>query len=66
MSPSLPFYGAYFPFWLVCAVFGILGAVLVRTLFIRLGVDETIPIRAIVYMAFACLIAFTASIIWGA
>ncbi|WP_371134913.1 YtcA family lipoprotein [Shewanella oncorhynchi] len=61
MSPSIPFYGAYFPFWLVCALVGILGSVLIRILLIRLGIDESVPLRTIVYIAFACLIAFTLS-----
>lgn len=36
-SPSLPFYGAYFPFWLLCAAVGVLGSVLVRMLLNRCG-----------------------------
>ncbi|MCF7984162.1 MAG: DUF1656 domain-containing protein [Thiohalocapsa sp.] len=59
MSPALPFYGAYFPSWLICAVVGILGTVLVRTLLIRLGVDAGIPLRTLVYLALASLIAST-------
>lgn len=57
-SPSLPFYGAYFPFWLVCAALGVVGSVLVRMLLIRLGVDDGMPFRTLVYIALACLIAF--------
>lgn len=57
-SPSLPFYGAYFPYWLFCAVLGVLGSVLVRMLLIRLGIDEGIPMRTLVYIALAFLIAF--------
>lgn len=58
-SPSLPFYGAYFPAWLLCAALGVLGSVLVRMLLIRLGIDEGIPFRTLVYIALACLIAFS-------
>ncbi|WP_420917595.1 YtcA family lipoprotein [Shewanella algae] len=66
MSPSIPFYGAYFPLWLVCAVVGMFGSILMRVLLIRLGIDEGIPLRVIVYVAFACLIAFTLSAtVWG-
>lgn len=57
-SPSLPFYGAYFPFWLLCAALGVLGSVFVRILLIRLGVDDGIPFRTLVYIALACLIGF--------
>ncbi|SDX32917.1 YtcA family lipoprotein [Thiocapsa roseopersicina] len=58
VSPALPFYGAYFPYWLFCAALGVLGSVLVRILLIRLGIDEGIPFRTLVYIALACLIAF--------
>ncbi len=54
----MPFYGAYFPSWLICAAVGILGSVLVRMLLIRLGIDEGIPFRTLVYISLACLIAF--------
>jgi hypothetical protein len=61
MSPELPFYGAYFPSWLISATLGILGSVLLRSLLIRLGVDEGMPLRTLVYIALACLIAFAIS-----
>lgn len=66
MSPSLPFYGAYFPFWLVCALAGILCSVLVRMFLVRLGVDEVIPLRTCFYISFACLVTFSTAIIWSA
>ncbi|MCF8005025.1 MAG: hypothetical protein K9L32_12665 [Chromatiaceae bacterium] len=61
MSPELPFYGAYFPSWLISATLGILGSVLVRSLLIRLGIDAGMPLRTLVYIALACLIAFAIS-----
>lgn len=61
MSPELPFYGAYFPSWLISATLGILGSALVRSLLIRLGVDEGMPLRTLVYIALACWIAFAIS-----
>lgn len=61
MSPELPFYGAYFPAWLISATLGVLGSILVRSILIRLGVDEGIPLRTLVYLALACLIAFAVS-----
>ncbi len=58
MSPALPFYGAYFPSWLLCAALGVVGSVLIRILLIRLGIDEGIPFRSLVYIALAGLIGF--------
>ncbi|ARO98785.1 hypothetical protein K08M3_18470 [Vibrio alginolyticus] len=58
MSPSLPFYGAYFPFWLLCAVAGIFCSILLRIILVKLKVDEGIPFRAVVYIAFGCATSF--------
>ncbi|MGD9888180.1 MAG: YtcA family lipoprotein [Halothiobacillaceae bacterium] len=57
-SPMVPLYGAYFPAWLLSAALGIIASILVRMVFIRLGVDEGIPLRTLVYIALACLVAF--------
>jgi len=56
-SPSLPFAGAYFPFWLVSAFGGILAVVLLRIVLIRLGIDDVLPLRLLVYVALAAAIA---------
>ncbi|WP_219760791.1 YtcA family lipoprotein [Neoroseomonas alba] len=54
LSPSVPLFGAYFPSWLICLAGGIIGAVVLRVLFIRIGLDEVLPLRLLVY---ACLAA---------
>lgn len=60
-SPSVPFYGAYFPSWLLCAALGVAGALLARVILVWVGVDAGIPFRAIVYICLALLIAFVAA-----
>lgn len=62
-APSLPFFGAYFPSWLACALIGILGAVALRFAFIRAGIDDAMPARLPVYVSIAAAIGFLASII---
>ncbi|WP_244407734.1 YtcA family lipoprotein [Roseomonas fluvialis] len=56
MSPSLPLFGAYFPFWLVCVGVGVVGAVALRVAFIRFGIDEVLPLRLLVYVCCAATI----------
>lgn len=56
VSPSLPMFGAYFPFWLACMGAGVIGAVVLRVLFIRLGIDEVLPWRLLVYACCAATI----------
>jgi hypothetical protein len=62
-APSLPFFGAYFPSWLACALIGILGAVALRFAFIRAGIDDAMPARLPVYVSIAAAIGFLVSII---
>jgi hypothetical protein len=62
-APSLALFGAYFPSWLACALAGILGAVLVRLVFIPLGLDDMLPVRLPVYVAIAAAIGFLVSLL---
>lgn len=62
-APSLSFFGAYFPSWLACAFIGILGAVLVRVVLIRLAVDDALPTRLVIYGCIAAAIGFLVSLL---
>lgn len=61
-SPSLPLFGAYFPSWLVCTSIGVVGAVAVRGLFVRLGIDDVLPWRLLVYTCLATAIGFVVAL----
>lgn len=56
-APSFYMAGSYFPAWLLCAVIGIVGAALVRVLFIRIALDDMLPLRLLVYTCIALMIA---------
>ncbi|QIB36367.1 hypothetical protein G3A50_18970 [Ancylobacter pratisalsi] len=62
-SPSLPLFGAYFPFWLFCAAAGVIGALAIRALFIPLGVDDALPWRLVVYTCLAAVIGFSLALL---
>lgn len=62
-APAIPLFGAYFPSWLLSALAGILGAVLVRLLFIRIGIDDALPVRLPVYVCIAAAIGFAVSLL---
>ncbi|WP_090133814.1 YtcA family lipoprotein [Kosakonia oryziphila] len=49
-APTFFFLGSYFPVWIVCAVLGMLAAILGRLLFIRLGIDEVLPCKLLAYV----------------
>ena len=52
-APSIVVFGSYFPAWIVCAVLGVVGAVIARFVLARLGVDEFLPLRLVVYLCLA-------------
>lgn len=56
-------FGAYFPSWLLCAVIGVLGAVLVRLVFVRAGIDDALPVRLPVYVCVAAGIGFAVALL---
>jgi hypothetical protein len=60
-APAIPAFGAYFPSWLICAALGILGAILIRVVFVRIGLDDVLPVRLPVYVALAFGLAIIAS-----
>ncbi|NYT66193.1 hypothetical protein H0A58_09455 [Alcaligenaceae bacterium] len=61
-APSVYAFGSYFPSWLLCAVIGILGTILVRVIFIRLGLDNAMPLRLLVYVCIALIISISTSL----
>ena len=52
-APSIVVFGSYFPAWILCAIVGVVGAVIARFLLARLGVDEFLPLRLVVYLCLA-------------
>jgi uncharacterized membrane protein len=56
-NPSYPLFGAYFPSWLISAVLGILAALALRAVFVRVGVDDVLPWRLPIYASMAAAIA---------
>lgn len=61
-APSLPLMGSYFPAWLVCGLLGVVASVVARIVFIRLGIDELLPLRLLVYVCLALAVAFALSL----
>lgn len=56
-APEFMVLDSYFPFWMLCAVIGILAAIITRLVFVRLGIDELLPVRLLVYVCVALLVA---------
>ena len=65
-APSLVVFGAFFPAWILCALIGVVGAILVRAALVTLKLDEFLPAKLIVYLAFAILIGIGVWRVWYA
>jgi hypothetical protein len=63
-SPSRNILGSYFPSWMVCAVAGIVLALVARTVFKATGILEELPAPLVVLMAFGCAVTFGLWLLW--
>ncbi|MBJ3778464.1 YtcA family lipoprotein [Acuticoccus mangrovi] len=61
-APAVPFLGAYFPSWLLSSFAGIAAALVVRAIFVRIGLDDVLPMRLLVYLSLAAAVGFLVSI----
>jgi hypothetical protein len=62
-APTIFLAGAYIPAWLVCAVAGVLGAVVVRVVLVALSIDDALPFRLGIYVCIAAAIGFLVSLV---
>jgi hypothetical protein len=52
-SPSISIFGSFFPVWILCAVAGVILTAIARVILIRTGIDEYLPVPALVYLCLA-------------
>jgi hypothetical protein len=63
MGPHINIVGSFFPSWMLCAVIGIIVALLARGLLVWAGVDPYVGPRALVYGSLAILVTL---VLWVA
>jgi hypothetical protein len=63
-APSQTIFGSYFPSWMLCALAGIAGAIVVRAGLGAAGIDKVLPAPLIVYLAFAVFFAYALWLAW--
>jgi len=56
MGPQINIIGSFFPSWMLCALIGIVSALLARRLFVRAGLDAYIGPPALIYTSLAVLV----------
>jgi hypothetical protein len=50
-APSITVAGAYFPAWLVCALIGVLGAIVARMVLTGAGLGQALPLQLLVCLS---------------
>lgn len=63
-APSVPVFGSYFPAWIICAVSGVLFAVVLRVIFVRTGINNELPAPPLVYFCAAILGGVASWLFW--
>jgi len=63
-SPSRNILGSYFPSWMVCALAGMVLALLARAVLKGTGILEELPAPLVVLMAFGCAVTFGLWLLW--
>lgn len=62
--PLFPMLGAYFPYWMLCVLIGLVGAVLLRVFLIYLDIDDKLPLPLLFYFGVLLSIAITLSLVY--
>ena len=63
-APTLDLLGSYFPAWMLCAVAGILAAVIIRQILVLAGIHEYVIVPVLTYAGFAVSAALLLWLFW--
>jgi hypothetical protein len=63
-APSRNILGSYFPSWMVCALVGIVLALVARAVLKLAGLLEELPAPLVVLLAFGCAVNFAMWLVW--
>ena len=63
-APSRNILGSYFPSWMVCALIGIVVALIVRAVLKITGLLEELPAPLVVLLALGCAVNFALWLVW--
>ncbi len=63
-SPSRNILGSYFPTWMICALLGLLGVVVLRAVFGKAGIDAALPMPVVVYLCMWIAMTLAIWLLW--
>jgi hypothetical protein len=56
--------GAYFPSWMIVALIALAATAAVRWLLVKAGVDRSVPVPVVVYLALAVAFSLGGWLLW--
>lgn len=63
-SPSRNILGSYFPTWMICALLGLVGVVVLRAVLGKAGINETLPMPVVVYLCTWLALTLAIWLLW--
>lgn len=63
-APSFALVGSYFPAWLIFILLATLVTIVIRFVFIRLGIDDALRFKLLVYACIALSLCFGALLLF--
>lgn len=63
-SPSRNILGSYFPTWMICALFGLVGVVVLRAVLGKTDIAATLPIPVVVYLCTWITVTLVIWLLW--
>ena len=63
-APTQSILGSFFPSWMICALAGIAGTVVVRLILSVTGIERSVPAPLLVHLAMAVAIAIAVWLLW--
>ena len=63
-SPTMDLLGSYFPAWMLCAVIGIVAAVIIRQILAVAGINDYVVAPLLTYTALAVSATLLAWLLW--
>ncbi len=64
-APSISLFGSFFPAWIICAIGGVVLAVILRAILIASRLDEHLPAPPLVYLCLAISGGIILWLIWA-
>ena len=63
-APAFTLVGSFIPYWMVCAAIGLVVTIIVRIVLIKIGIDDVLPVRLLVYLCLMLTVSFISSLLF--